>query len=123
MGQSRKRMGIDGKPRFTAYYDDIRGNRRSAGSFPGKKAADRAWQRAESKVAEGRAGDPARGRQTFGRYVEDEWLPHHVMEASTREGYTYSIYAHLMDTFGPMKMIEILPSHVREWVASRASGA
>jgi len=34
------------------------------------------------------------------------------MEATTREGYTYSIYAHLMDTFGPMKMIEILPSHV-----------
>jgi integrase len=48
--------------------------------------------------------------------VEKEWLPNHVMEATTREGYTYSIYAHIMDTFGPMRMREVLPSHVREWV-------
>ena len=39
------------------------------------------------------------------------------MEPTTREGYTYSIYAHIMNTFGPMRMREILPSHVREWVA------
>ena len=39
------------------------------------------------------------------------------MEATTREGYTYSIYAHIMGTFGPMRMREILPSHVREWVS------
>jgi integrase len=40
------------------------------------------------------------------------------MEASTREGYTYSIYAHIMDVFGPTRMIDILPSHVRDWVTS-----
>jgi integrase len=49
--------------------------------------------------------------------VEEEWLPHHVMEASTREGYTYSLYAHILDWFGDMRMIDILPSHVREWVS------
>jgi integrase len=118
MGHARKRIGADGKPHYTAYYDDIRGRRRSAGTFATRKRADKAWQRAETKVAEGRAGDPARGRQTFQHYVEHEWLPNHVMEASTREGYTYSIYAHIMDTFGSMKMIEILPSHVREWVTA-----
>jgi integrase len=118
VGQSRKRIGKDGSARYTAYYDDIRGARRSAGTYPTRKAADRAWQRAEAKVAEGRAGDPARGRQTFRRYVEAEWLPNHVMEASTREGYTYSIYAHIMDTFGPMRMIDILPIHVRDWITS-----
>jgi integrase len=116
MGQSRKRVGVDGSVRYTAYYDDIRGKRRSAGTFTSKKEANKAWQRAEAKVAEGRAGDPARGRQSFRRYVEDEWLPHHVMEATTREGYTYTIYAHIMNDFGDMKMIQILPSHVREWV-------
>jgi integrase len=122
VGHSRKRLGTEGKPRYTAYYDDIRGSRRSAGTFASKKQADIAWQRAESKVAEGRASDPARGRQTFRRYVEEEWLPNHVMEATTREGYTYSIYAHAMDTFGPMRMIEILPSHVREWVSACERG-
>jgi integrase len=40
------------------------------------------------------------------------------MEPTTREGYTYSIYAHVMDTFGPMRRREILPSHVREWVTT-----
>ena len=88
----------------------------SAGTFATRREADRAWQRAEAKVAEGRAGTGARGRQTFRRYVEEEWLPHHVMEPSTREGYTYSLHAHAIDWFGDMRMIDILPSHVREWV-------
>ncbi|MEV1200010.1 tyrosine-type recombinase/integrase [Microbispora rosea] len=116
MGFSRKRLGKNGKPRYTAYYTDLRGRELSAGTFGSKKEADKAWQQAEAKVAEGRAGDPARTKQTFRRYVEKEWLPHHVMEATTREGYTYSIYAHIMDWFGPMRMIEVLPSDVRAWV-------
>jgi integrase len=116
MGYSRKRTGRSGKPRYTAYYLDIRGKERSAGTFGSEKASDKAWQHAEAKVAEGRGGDPARGRQTFRRYVEVEWLPHHEMEPTTREGYTYSIHAHIMDHFGPMRMREILASHVREWV-------
>src|SRR5947207_9700891 len=117
VGYSRKRVGRSGKPRYTAYYLDLRGTERSAGTFGSEKQANKAWQRAEARIAEGRGGDPARGRQTFRRYVEEEWLPHHVMEPTTREGYTYSIYAPIIDTFGPMRMREILPSHVREWVA------
>ena len=127
VGFSRKRVGRAGKPRYTAYYVDVRGTERSAGTYGSEKQADKAWQRAEAKIAEGRGGDPARGRQTFQRYVEVEWLPHHQMEPTTREGYTYSIYAHIMDTFGPMRMREILPNHVREWVTqlknSRATPA
>ncbi|GII58528.1 hypothetical protein Pth03_69170 [Planotetraspora thailandica] len=116
MGFSRNRLGINGRPRYTAYYMDLRGRELSAGTYASKKAADKAWQKAEAKVAEGRAGDPARNKQSFQRYVEEEWLPHHVMEATTREGYTYSIYAHIMDWFGHMRMVEILPSDVRAWV-------
>lgn len=52
-----------------------------AGTFPNKKDADRAWQRAEAKIAEGRLGDPGRGRQTFQAYVEQVWLPGHQIEA------------------------------------------
>src|SRR5215470_13986259 len=79
MGYSRVRAGLDGKRRYTAYYWDIHGRERSAGTFSSRKEADRAWQREETKVAEGRAGDPRRRRQTFERYVRDEWLPSHVM--------------------------------------------
>ncbi len=121
MGYLRKRVGRDGRPRYTAYYWDAKGRERSAGTFGSKKDADRAWQRAEAKVAEGRIGDPARGRMTFQRYVEQSWLPNHVVELTTRQSYTYSIYRHLMPEFGSMRMVEILPEHVRAWVV-RLSG-
>ncbi len=116
LGYSRKRTGRDGKPRYTAYYQDLKGSERSAGTFSNVKEADKAWQRAETKLAEGRIGDPARGRMTFQRYVEETWLPNHEMEASTRQGYTYSLYKHVIPEFGPMRMVDILPEHVRIWV-------
>lgn len=121
MGHSRVRAGRDGKPRYTAYYWDIRGRERSAGTFSSKKEADKAWQREEVKVAEGRAGDPRRGRQTFERYVQDEWFPAHLMELRTRENYTYYLDRRILPEFGPMRMVEILPAHVREWVNKLAA--
>jgi integrase len=116
MGYSKKRHGRNGKPRYTACYVDVRGSLRSAGTFSNKKDADRAWQQAEIRMSEGRLNDPRRGRQTFRRYVTEEWLPHHVIEASTREAYTYQLGKHILPWFGPMRMNEIMPSHVREWV-------
>ncbi len=116
MGYAQKRVGRDSKPRYTAVYHDLRGERRSAGTFANKKDANTAWQRAEAKVGEGRLNDPRRGRQTFHRYVTAEWLPHHVMEVTTREAYTYQIGKHILPWFGPMRMNEIMSAHVREWV-------
>jgi site-specific recombinase XerD len=116
VGYSRTRYRKSGKPRYTAYYVDVKGDERSAGTFSNKKEADKAWQRAEIKLAEGRVGDLARGRMLFERYVDDTWLPNHVMEPSTREGYTYSIYKHIMPEFGSMRMIEIMPEYVRAWI-------
>jgi hypothetical protein len=52
-------------------YHDARGERRSAGTFSNKKDADKAWQKAELRLAEGRLGDPRRGRQTFRRYQRE----------------------------------------------------
>ena len=95
------------------------GSLRSAGTFANKKDANVAWQWAEAKIAEGRLNDPRRGRQTFERYVTEEWLPHHMMEATTREAHTYQIGKHILPWFGPMRMNEIMPSHVREWVPVR----
>ncbi|HXL92922.1 MAG TPA: site-specific integrase [Streptosporangiaceae bacterium] len=116
MGWSQKRATSKGKERWRSCYRDARGQIQTAGTYATEKQADKAWQRAEAKAAEGRMSDPRRGRQTFRRYVTATWLPNHVMEASTREGYTYQIDRHIMPWFGGMKMIEILPSDVREWV-------
>jgi integrase len=66
----------------------------------------------------GRVGDPARGRQTFQRYVEDTWFPNHEVEATTRQGYWYNLRKHILPEFGQMKVADILPEHVREWVTT-----
>jgi integrase len=116
MGYSRRRYGLDGKPRYTAYYHDLRGRERSAGTFPRKKDADRAWQAAEARVAEGRGMDMRRGRQRFGDYVTKTWLPNHVIEASTRQSYTYVINKYILPEFEAMPMIEIMPGAVRDFV-------
>jgi integrase len=118
MGFTRVRVGRDRAVRFQALYTDVKGRRRSAGTFSTEKAATRAWQRAEEQVAEGRMGDPRRGQQRFHRYVLEEWLPHHEMEARTRENYTYYLQRRILPEFGPMRMVEILPLDVRRWVTT-----
>jgi integrase len=116
MGFSRPRQGRDGATRYQALYDDVKGHRRSAGTFATEKASDKAWQRAEAKIAEGRMGNPARGRRKFRAYVQEEWLPNHQMEDRTRENYTYYLDRHILPWFGAMRMIEIMPADVREWI-------
>jgi hypothetical protein len=117
MGYAKKRVGKDGKPRYTAVYADLRGSERSAGTFASQKAADRAWQKAEVELRQGRVGDPARGRQTFQKYVEERWLPNHVLEPTTREKYTYYLGAYIYPELGPMRMADIFPEHIREWIS------
>jgi integrase len=118
MGFSRRRRGKDGRPRYTAYYRDLRGHEVSAGTFARKADADAAWQAAEVNVRAGLRHDPGRGRQTFQHYVEVVWLPNHRMELSTRADYTSAIYRHLMWFFGPMKMRDIGSGQVREWITA-----
>ncbi|WP_028647944.1 tyrosine-type recombinase/integrase [Nocardiopsis sp. CNT312] len=116
MGFSRARTGARGGTRFTAYYTDIKGDERSAGTFATAKEADKAWQRAEAKVAEGRVTSTRHGRQRFADFVLDTWLPDHVMEESTRQNVTYTVHKRFIPEFGRMRMNEILPQHVQAWV-------
>lgn len=56
------------------------------------------------------------GGMTFQTYVDEKWLPHHVVEPTTKEGYRYSINRHLMPFVGPMKLVDVTAPRVREWV-------
>jgi len=124
MGFSRKRTGRGGKPRYTAYYLDIRGQERSAGTFPNKKDANDAWKKAEGAVSAGKPGDPGRGKQTFEVYVLQRWLPHHLLEPGVRSNYAGHIRNHLLPFFGPMKMRDIMFVHDREGATEmKAKGA
>src|SRR6266568_710098 len=120
MGWNKERANDDGKIRYQALYRDHRGNERSAGTYNTEAKANKAWQQAEAKLALGRIGDPKRGKQKFRRYVIEEWFPNHIIEASTRQNYHYLLHAYIIPEFGKMRMIDILPSHVREWVARLA---
>jgi len=108
----------DGEPiKYYAVYRDLQGRQRSAGVFTNETRAITAWQRAEAEQDLGkRAGDPKRGRMRLRKYVEDEWFPHHVIEASTREQYSYLLNRYILGEFGYQRMREIMPSHVRSWV-------
>ena len=114
----RKRIGRDGKPRYTAYYRDIRDEERSAGTFGRKKEADDAWKAAEAGISAGKRGDPSRGRQLFQAYVLDKWLPNHQLEPGVRSEYLRQIRKYLIPFFGPMKMRDVMPEHVRQWVTT-----
>jgi hypothetical protein len=116
VGFAKKRLGRDGKPRYTACYLDIRGRQRSAGTFATKKQANEAWKKSEADVRAGKQSDPSRGRQTFETYVLRKWLPHHQLEPGVRADYEGQIRRHLLEHFGPMKMRDIMPEHVRQWV-------
>lgn len=116
MGFVRTRVDSHGATRYLALYNDVRGRQRSAGTFNTSAQAEKAWRRAEDRISEGRLGDASRGRQKLQRYVDETWLPHHQMEARTRENYTYYLRRHILPAFGSMRLIEILPSDVREWV-------
>jgi integrase len=124
VGFVRERPGTNGGVRYQALYDDVKGHRRAAGTFVTQAEAVRAWQRAEDRQADGRGTDTRRTRQRFRSYVEDQWLPHHEMEARTRETYTYYLNKHILPVFGSMRINEIQPADVREWVSDlKAAGA
>lgn len=58
--------------------------------------------------------------------MQKEWFPNHLLDASTRQTYSYLLGRYILPSWlGDMRMVEILPSHVREWVVelvARADG-
>ncbi|WP_019873989.1 tyrosine-type recombinase/integrase [Sporichthya polymorpha] len=116
MGWVEERQGPRGT-RFIAVYRDVRGAKRSAGTYRSEKEAIKAWHRAEEGLSVGKVGDPKRSRQTLARYAEAEWFPNHVIELTTRENYRYLLNRYVLPGLGHIRMVELIPHHVREWIA------
>jgi integrase len=116
VGWVDERINEAGQARYTAMYRDLKGRKRSAGTFTTERRAVKEWHKAEAQLAAGRIGDRRRGLQTLRSYVENEWFPNHVIEATTRETYTYLLDRYILPDLGSMRIGEILPGHVREWV-------
>ena len=116
MGWAVERPVRGGRTRFTAAYRDHAGRLRSAGTFDTRRAAERAANRQDDKVADGSWIDPAAGRITFQHYAEDVWLPSRHLEVTTRAGYRSYLRIHLVPFSGEMQLARIMPSTVQEWV-------
>ena len=106
----------DGTQRYTGMYRELSGRPRSAGTFATDSQALKMATIAEADAAAGRGADPRRSRQTLRRYIETEWLPHHVMEASTAESYRYLINRYILPELGDLRMRDIHSTTVREWI-------
>ena len=115
------RRDNQGSPAFTGVYEGPDGRRRSAGTFPSKRAAQRAAHREEQLVEEGRWRDRSLGATTFATYVETVWFPSKHIEASTRAGYRSNLDRHFLPYFGNWQMSKILPSVVQGWVTKAAA--
>jgi hypothetical protein len=116
MGWVEIRYNDDGEPRYVAKYRDIRGRKQTAGTFSDEQLATDAWRDAESKVREGRGTALVRGKQNFERYVRDKWFPNHRLELRARENYTYYLDKRIIPWFKHMRLIEVMPDDVREFV-------
>jgi hypothetical protein len=95
---------------------DLSGRPRSAGTFAADSQALKMATLAEADAAAGRRADPRRSRQTLHHYIETEWLPHHVIEASTAESYRYLINRYILPELGDLRMHDIDSTTVREWI-------
>jgi integrase len=111
-----KRKGANGKYRYRARYRDPRGVKKTVDTYKRARDAENAAEEAYQKSRAGRIGDPTAGKITFREYVTERWLPFHVMEVSTRQGYGYQIERHLIPRFGDMKMLDLRPLAIREWI-------
>lgn len=105
------------KRRYTAVFHDVRGIERSAGTFPDKAAAARAWKIAEASVADGRYLDLEQGRKSFEEYARQTWLAQYEGEDSTVQNYDYYLEKYLIPEFGATRMIEVTPGRVRAFYA------
>ena len=106
---------------FKGVYRDPDGNQRSAGTFPSRRAAERAARREEAKVLDGNWYDATRGAITFSDYVHTVWLPSRHIEASTLASYQSYLHKHFLPFFGIRPMAKILPSHIQEWVTTAST--
>src|SRR5664279_2212734 len=118
MGWVMVRDTDDGDTRFVACYRDPEGRQRSAGTYPSRRAAERAAHREEAKVREGAWHDHSRGQVTFAEYVETVWLPSKQVETSTLAAYRSYLDKHFIPTFGTRPMGKILPSEIQRWITT-----
>ena len=124
MAHAARKTRKDGTVVYYAVYRDPDGNERSAGSHPTKRQAERVADDKEREIESGAYVDPAKGKITFAKYVEDNYWPSvEPLELSTLAGYRSNIRTHFIPAFGKIPMVKITPSMIQAWVNSVSPGS
>ena len=117
MAYAEKKVLKGGKTVYYAVYTGPDGRRRTAGSFPTKRDAERAADTQERTIVDGNWVDPSQSKMTFRDYVDTHYWPTTVhLEVSTRAAYHYYLDKHFLPAFGHRQMRLISPSLVQAWV-------
>jgi len=116
MAWVKQRTTSDGTKRWIACYRDPEGRQRSAGTFPSKRAAERAGNREEQRVLAGSWRDHSLGEVRFRDYVETEWLPSKHIEPTTKAAYQSNLDRHFYPFLGKKQLHQITPGLVQDWV-------
>ena len=122
MAWVKSRTTSDGVKRYIACYRDPEGRQRSAGTFPSKRAAERAGNREEQRVLAGSWRDHSLGEVRFRDYVQTEWLPSKHIEPTTKAAYVSNLTKHFYPFFGRKQLHQITPGLVQDWVTKAAAG-
>ena len=121
MAFAKKRIGAGGKVTYTAVYLDPDGRERSAGTFEGKREAERAARKAQTTVETAEWIDPVDGKLTFTKYVEEYWWPSRQLELTTRAAYRSYLDKHFLPYFGKRTMASITPTVVEAWIGKASA--
>lgn len=116
MAWAVERKKGDGSLRFLACYRDPDGRVRSAGTFPSRRAAERAGNREEQFVLAGSWHDNSLGAVSFHDFVAKDWLPSKHIEATTRAAYVSNLNKHFYPFLGKKPIAKVTPSLVQDWV-------
>src|SRR3954452_6843580 len=105
MAYAERKKLRDGKTVFYAVYLGPDGRRRTEGSYPSKRDAEKAADRLEQESVEGRWVDPRTSRMTFRQYVDTYYWPTpQPREVSPRAGYRYYMDKPFLPYFGDLPM-------------------
>ena len=107
--------------RFTGFYVDPDGIKRSAGNYNARRDALRAAHREEQRVLAGGWHNARLGAISFQEYVERDWLPSKHIEATTRAAYVSNLNKHFFPFFGRRPIAKIASSLVQDWVTQAAA--
>jgi hypothetical protein len=101
MAYAEKKTLKGGKVVYYAVYTGPDGRRRTAGSFPNKRDAEKAADAQESTIRDGAWVDPTNSKTTFKGYVDTFYWPTTVhLEVSTRTAYRYYLDKHFLPSSG-----------------------